>query len=171
MALRLYLPRSGDFPVLPLFRGSRFALVIDQKAPYTLRQNMARRASSSVHPAWLVVLIILAGVLGAGGYWLFSQANDSFRTLTAFPAEAYLENSDGVRGNVYRVEGTISDQLSWSPNAGRLISVNLEAGGNVVALLVPGKFNSVNIQKGQHFTFEVEVAEKGVLKARALRKA
>jgi len=132
---------------------------------------MARRASSSVHPAWLVALIVLAGALGVGGYWLFSQANDPFRTLTVFPVETYLENSDGVRGNVYRVEGMVSDQLSWSPNAGRLISVNLEGGGNIVALLVPGKFNSVNIQKGQRFTFEVEVAEKGVLRARALRKA
>ena len=131
---------------------------------------MARRASSSTHPIWLFALLVLVGVLGGGGYWVFSGINDPFRTLAVLPLGAYLENSNSLRGNVYRIEGTVVNQLGWTPGVGRLYSVEVEGSGDVVALLVPGKLNSVNIQKGQRFTFQIEVGEKGILRANSLRK-
>ena len=132
---------------------------------------MARRASSSTHPAWLFVVFLLVGILAGGGYWIFSQLNDPFRTLTILPVQAYLENSNGFRGNVYRVDGTVANQLGWSPLAGRLYSVEIEGTGDVLPVMIPATFNAVNLQKGQRFAFEIEVGDKGILRARSIRKA
>jgi hypothetical protein len=107
--------------------------------------------------------------MACGGYWVFSLLNDPFRTLTRLPVQNYLENSNALRGNVYRVTGTVANQLGWS-SAGRLYSVEVDGGDNIVALMVPMTFNAINIQKGQRFAFEIEVSEKGILRARSLRK-
>ena len=132
---------------------------------------MSRRASSSTNPLWLfLAFILVAGFIG-GGYWVYSQVSDPFRTLAALPVPAYLDNSDGLRGNVYRVKATVANQLAWSPADGRLYSVEIEDTGDVLALMIPAEFNSVNLQKGQHFNFEVEVADHGILRARNLRKS
>jgi hypothetical protein len=84
--------------------------------------------------------------------------------------EAYLENSSGLRGNVYRVDGAVSNQLGWSSKAGRLYSVDLDGSNDVLPLLIPADFNAINLQKGQRFIFEVEVGEQGILHAKSLRK-
>lgn len=131
---------------------------------------MPRRASSSAHPVWLIAACLLVLGLAGGGYWIYSQISDPFRTLSPLPVEAYLENSSGLRGNTYRVDGTVANQLGWSLKDGRLYSVDLEGSSNVLPVLIPIDFNAVNLQKGQRFTFEVEVGERGILHAKSLRK-
>lgn len=133
---------------------------------------MARRASSSVHPLWIVaVLVLLAGAIG-GGYLLFGRVNDPYRTIAALDVPSYLENSNSLRGNTYKVTGTIMNSLAWSASAGRLFSVEVGSGSatDVLPVLIPVEFNHVNIQKGQKFILKIEVDEKGILKARDLRK-
>ena len=49
-------------------------------------------------------------------------------------------------------------------------TVDVEGGNDVVPLLVPPEFNQINIQKGQKFYFQVEVGDKGLLKAKAIKK-
>ncbi len=132
---------------------------------------MARRARSSTTPAWIAAACLLCLGLAAGGYWVFSQVNDPFRTLAPFPSPAYLENSNSLRGNTYRLTGTVANQLGWSPKTGRLYSIDLDDSGDVLPILIPTAFDAMNLQKGQHFTFEVEVGDRGILKARNLRKA
>ena len=129
---------------------------------------MARRASSSAHPIWMLIAagILLAAL--AGGYFLFGKASDPYRTLTALPVADYLENSNSLRGNVYKLEGTISKSLEFSTANGRLFSV--EVGGDLVPVLVPPQFNSVNIERGQRFSFKIEVGDKGILKAQDVKK-
>ncbi len=129
---------------------------------------MARRASSSAHPIWMLVAggILLAAL--AGGYLIFGKASDPYRTLTVLPVADYLENSNSLRGNVYKVEGTISKALEFSTANGRLFSV--EVGGDLVPILVPPQFNSVNMERGQRFSFKIEVGDKGILKAQDVKK-
>ena len=130
---------------------------------------MPRRASSSANPVWILVIIVfLAGSLG-GGYFLYNTVSDPYRTLTALDTQSYMQNSNSLRGNTYKLSGTIGNQLSWSP-IGRLFSVDVEGGNDVVPLLVPPEFNQINIQKGQKFYFQVEVGDKGLLKAKAIKK-
>src|SRR5262245_24779506 len=133
---------------------------------------MARRASSSLHPLWIVAIVVLLGVAFGGGYFLFGRVKDPYRTVAPLEVSIYLENSNSLRGNTYKITGTIVNSLAWSPTAGRLFSIEVGTGSStdVLPVLIPVGFNHVNIQKGQKFTFKIEVDEKGILKARDLQK-
>ena len=130
---------------------------------------MARRASSSTHPAWILVAAFLVLAAVGGGYILFGKASDPYRTLTPLPIQDYLQNSNSLRGNVYKLDAMISQSLQWSPTAGRLFSV--EAGGEVLPVLVPPQFNSVNIERGQRFYFKIEVGDHGILRVEDVKKS
>ena len=129
---------------------------------------MARRASSSAHPVWIFIAagIVLAAL--GGGYVIFGKASDPYRTMTALPVADYLENSNSLRGNEYKLDGTISKSLEYSSANGRLFSV--EVGGDVLHVLVPPEFNALNIEKGQRYLFKVKVEEKGIIRAEDVRK-
>ncbi len=133
---------------------------------------MPRRASSKLNPGWFVAVAFLAAAAIAGGYFLMSKVNDPYRTINTLDVLAYLENANSLRGNTYRVTGTVWNSLGWSPTAGRLFAVEVGVGkhGDLLPLLVPAALNHVNLQKGQRFTFEVEVVEGGVLRVKSLRK-
>ena len=90
---------------------------------------MARRASSSAHPIWIVVVVLLVVAAIGGGFLLFKSASDPFRTITPLPIEDYLENSNSLRGNVYKIDGTVAKSLAWSQTAGRLFSVEVRRPG------------------------------------------
>lgn len=130
---------------------------------------MARRASSSAHPAWMALTAVLVLAAVAGGYLLFGKANDPYRTLTPLPVADYLQNSNSLRGNVYKIDATVAQSLQWSPTAGRLFSV--EVNGEMLPVLVPPQFNSVNIEKGQRFFFKIEVGDRGILRAQDVKKS
>ena len=130
---------------------------------------MARRASSSAHPAWMLVAVALIVGALAGGYFLFRGASDPYRTMSALPVHDYLQNSNSLRGNVYKLDGTIAAALDWSPVAGRLFSVDV-SGGEVLPIVVPPQFNHVNMERGQRYFFKIEVAEKGILRAQDVKK-
>ena len=129
---------------------------------------MARRASSSAHPVWILLAAFLVIAAVAGGYFLFGKASDPYRTLSPLPVVDYMGNSNSLRGNVYKIEGTVLQSLGWSPTDGRLFSV--EVGSEVLPVRVPRDFNSVNIERGQRFNFKVEVGDSGVLKALDVKK-
>jgi len=131
---------------------------------------MARRASSSSHPLWILAAVALLLGAVAGGYLMYGRSSDPFRTMTALPAQDYLENANSLRGNVYKLDGTVSKLLQYSPTDGRLFSVEVGS-GDVLAVLVPPQFNQVNIERGQHFLFKIEVGDKGILRAQDVKKA
>jgi hypothetical protein len=115
----------------------------------------------------LAIVLVVAAV--AGGYFLFGRSSDPYRTYTSLPVPDYLQNSNSLRGNVYKLEATIGQSLTWSPNAGRLFAV--EANGEVLPVLVPPKFNSVNIERGQRFFFLIKVEDHGILTAEDVKKS
>lgn len=130
---------------------------------------MARRASSSAHPIWLVIAALLGAAGIAGGFLLFRGASDPFRAMNALPVKDYLENSNSLRGNVYKVDGNVARSLAWSPTAGRLLSV--EVGEDVLPILVPAELKKENMERGQRYFFKIEVGDKGVLRAQDVKKA
>jgi len=117
----------------------------------------------------MLAAVALILVALAGGYFLFGRASDPYRGLTPLPVADYLQNSNSLRGNVYKLEATIAGSLQWSPNVGRLFSV--EVNGDVLPVLVPPQFNSVNIEKGQRFFFKIEVGDHGILRAQDVKKS
>lgn len=128
---------------------------------------MARRASSSINPVWFLIVGIVVVAAIAGGMMLKGKVSDPFRTLPVFPIADYMQNSNSLRGNTYKLEGVIGDQLQYN-SAARLFSV--EVAGEPVSLLVPVEFNDRDMRKGQRFIFKVEVADKGVLRAKDVKK-
>lgn len=127
---------------------------------------MARRRKTSIQPVWLVLAaaLVLAAVVGAR--FFPTVASDPYRTVPELDVAAYLENANSLRGNVYRVEGEVANALAWSPESGRLISLDVDNGRNVIPILVTPEFNSMNIQRGQRLIFVMEVDERGVLVSR-----
>ena len=128
---------------------------------------MGRRASSSVNPAWFAIAAVVAVAAIAGGWALKSTVADPYRTLAPFPSADYMQNSNALRGNTYKLEGVVAEQLHYSKSA-RLISVEVD--GEPVSIIVPAELRDVNVQKGQRLLFKVEVGDKGVLKALGVKK-
>lgn len=130
---------------------------------------MARRASSSAHPALILIAVALVIAALGGGAFLFAHANDPYRGLTPLPVADYMQNSNSLRGNFYKLDATVVQPLQWSPSVGRLFSV--EVNGEELPVLVPSQFNSVNIEKGQRFFFKIEVGDHGILRAQDVKKS
>jgi len=116
----------------------------------------------------LIAAVLLIAALGAG-YFLFGKLNDPYRTMSALPVKEYLQNSNSLRGNIYKLEATVTQSLEYSPTGGRLFSVDV--GGEELPVLVPPKFNNINIERGQRFFFKIEVSDKGILQAQDVKKA
>ncbi len=131
---------------------------------------MPRRASSKIHPGWIVVIILLVGLAISGGLFLFKNVQDPFRTTAILDTQLYLENANSLRGNTYRVTGTIRNFIKGN-RTGRLFSVEVDdKGRSVLPILVPESLNKVNIQKGQSFAIRLTVDENGILHVEELRK-
>ena len=131
---------------------------------------MVRRASSSLNPWWAIGVVLLVVAAIFGGWALYRNVSDPFRTLTPLDVNAYLENANSLRGNVYKVTGTVETQLAWAPLKGRLYSVDANEHNDILPLLVPAAFNSMNIQRGQRYFFKIQVGEKGILLVQDIRK-
>ena len=113
-----------------------------------------------------LALVFLGLVLA----WWFSAGNaDPHRTLPDLVVADYLENSDTLPGNTYKITGKVAESLAWSPDSGRLIAVATDSG--IVPVLVTAEFNGMNIQKEQKLVLVVEVDEKGILRTREVDKA
>lgn len=119
----------------------------------------------------LAVAIAVGVVLQHGG-------GDPFRTVPALDLGDYLNNANSLRGNVYKLKGQITQSLGYSRAKGRLFSVTVENEGSpgmngrdVVPILVPSELGYLNLQKGQRYTFRLEVGAAGILKALDMRKS
>jgi hypothetical protein len=132
--------------------------------------GMSRRASSSVHPFWIIGAVALLAVATLGGWALYRSVSDPYRTITPLDVSVYLENANSLRGNVYKVTASVNTQLAWAPREGRLYSVEVEGRSDILPLMIPASFNSINVQKGQRYFFKIEVGEKGILRVEDIRK-
>ncbi len=139
---------------------------------------MSRRASAKLHPIHIAAVLLLLTAAVVGGWYVAGQVADPFRTIPRLDVEAYLENANTLRGNVYKIEASIANQLAWEPDGARLFAIEQYgaasgelAAGAVLPLLVPPTHKSLNIQKGQHYHIEVEVVEGGLLKTLSLVKS
>lgn len=132
---------------------------------------MSRRTRSSSHFGILLGGLVIALVLVALGGYFLSSSGQPYRTAAEFPVEQYLEESSSLRGNTYRLSGSVINSISWVPGVGRLISLQVSDSASPVPLIVPVSLGEVNVQKGQRFDFLVEVRENGVLYATKLTKS
>jgi len=134
--------------------------------------GMARRHRRRPFPLLpLTAALALLAVLIGAGLLLQNVASDPFRAMQPLEADVYLENANSLRGNRYRMTGTIEHALAWSADQGRLFSVRVEDGGRrLLGVIIPAELSHLNIQRGQRYNFSVEVGERGMLYVKELSK-
>ena len=137
---------------------------------------MPRRASSGISVGQIFGLLAgIVFILAFGGalYWLVAGGglsgggSDGPRVSADrdLIVNEYLENANALRGNAYNISGKVQEQLKWTPDRGRLISLDVSdaSGSAPLPIHVPRDFNNVNIESGAEFTFVVEVGASGIL--------
>lgn len=140
---------------------------------------MARRAKTTLSPLQLTGIIGGIVIIAALGLLLLKGGGTTRPTFAGSAPELdlrdYLDNSNALGNNTYHIEGVIDERLdNWSSGQGRLFSVLAEEGSRQapLALLVPARFNGINIQRGQRYSFKVTVqARTGILEVIELSKA
>jgi len=129
---------------------------------------MARKKSSSRSKSLLPIAAGFFVIVALGFVFLGSKDKSTHRTAPSLNVGAYLENSNSLRGNTYKLEGKVAESLAWSPDSGRLIAIEVD--NEIIPVLVTADFNEMNIQKEQRLVFLVAVDEKGILRTRKLSK-
>ena len=130
---------------------------------------MARKRKSPPRAGWILGLVTVGILLFATIYLLGSKDSNPARTTPPLDVASYLANANSLRGNIYKLEGTVAESLAWSPDSGRLIAVQTE--DDIIPILVTPDFNAMNIQKEQQLEFILEVDEKGILRTRKVTKS
>ncbi len=134
---------------------------------------MPRRRSSPVPlTTWVLLVVPAAGAVYFG--WRALRGPESpFPGVPELKSSDYFENANSLRGNTYQVTGTVEDNLRWSPDHGRLISVSVETAdgspGDPLPIAIPPSITE-NVQAGQSFVFKLKVGEGGVLTAEAMAR-
>jgi hypothetical protein len=132
-------------------------------------RTMSRRQQSFSGVMWLWILLA-AVILGGGGYFLLSRSPSSLRNAQELDAALYATSADSLRGNTYKVDAVVDNLLATSATGGRLISITVDGGRQVLPMVVPKEFNAINLQKQQKYNFLVKVGDKGVLSATEVKK-
>jgi hypothetical protein len=130
---------------------------------------MARKKTSTLPKGLIPMGAALLAIVVLGFVFLGSKDKSTHRTVPSLDVASYLENSNSLRGNVYKIEGKVSESLAWSPESGRLIAIEVDE--EIIPVLVTPDFNDMNIQKEQRLVFLVAVDEKGILRTRKVEKS
>lgn len=137
---------------------------------------MPRRAKTGLQTIHYISIAAFIGVVAFGGYFLLGHKSDaSFGGTAELNISDYLQNSNALSNNTYRFEGVVGERLdNWRSGEGRLFSVLVDENGQSapVPVLVPSKFNSMNMQRGERFRFKATVqAETGLLLTQEMAKS
>lgn len=122
---------------------------------------MARRASSKSNPAATIGILVAVLFLLGGGFFLLNRKPAGF-TDPPLPVEAFLNNANSLRGNVYSVEGRVN---SIRPrDEAKFVHLRVEASGGDqhIFVVVPNTLNTVNIEREQKYAFKVEIEKGGI---------
>lgn len=140
---------------------------------------MPRRASSGIHlgqilgiggailgfvvAAVLLIRVVGGDLLGGGGATARGSAGPG--KAEDLQIATYIDNANSLRGNVYQVRGKVEEILKYTPDRGRLITVDATQGAEqaLLPVLVPETFSGINIDRGSEFTFVVRVDRGGIL--------
>ena len=141
---------------------------------------MPRRASSGVNIGQIIgIAVAIIAFFAIAAVLIFLIAGDLFggsggsrgnSRAEPIDVSSYLDNANSLRGNQYRVDGTIQSMLRWT-DRGRLISFEANDGqmSSPVPILVPEEIKN-NLERGAEMSFDVEVGRDGTLNAIAVNK-
>ncbi|MDB4617460.1 hypothetical protein OAE61_01345 [Verrucomicrobiales bacterium] len=145
---------------------------------------MPRRASSGINTGqiigisaavigFLLAAVLMIKVVGGdlfGGGGNGGGNSTSFKNASELRLTAYRDNANSLRGNVYKVTGRVEETLKWTPDRGRLISLDATSDGisMPVPVMIPEDFSSINIDRGAEMSMVVRVGRDGTLTAESI---
>lgn len=133
---------------------------------------MARRASSSTNPT--LIIGIAVGVIAVifGGKFLMSKKKESFSDINPLVVQELLDNGNSLRNNEYLIEGKIDERFFRDGNSSSLVSVRVKAdsGEEIVPVMIPEKFNNLNIEREQRYAFKLRFEQGGIPVATAISR-
>jgi len=133
---------------------------------------MARRASSSTKPALIIGIAVAVIAVIFGGKFLMSKKKESFSDMNPLAVQDLLDNGNSLRNNEYLIEGKIDERFFRDGNTSSVVSVRVKAdsGEEVVPVMIPEKFNNLNIEREQRYAFKVRFEQGGIPVATAISR-
>ena len=133
---------------------------------------MPRRASSHIHPGYILgaVALIVAAILV--GKTILGKSRNAFANVLPLDIGQLMENANSLRGNEYVVEGQIDEKLQWTSDRGQLISVRVKTpgGDEFIGIMIPPQFNRLNMDVKQKYAFRVQFQQGGIAIATAIQR-
>lgn len=133
---------------------------------------MARRASSSINPT--LIIGIAVGVIAVifGGKFLMTKKKESFGDVTPLAVQELLDNGNSLRNNEYLIEGKIDERFFRDGNNSSFVSVRVkvDSGEEIVPVMIPEKFNKLNIEREQRYAFKLRIEQGGIPVATAISR-
>ncbi|MFM2198408.1 MAG: hypothetical protein RLZZ505_1840 [Verrucomicrobiota bacterium] len=133
---------------------------------------MARRASSSTNPILIIGIVIAVVALFFGGRFFMTKKKESFAGTNPLVVQDLLDNGNSLRNNEYLIEGKIDERFFRDGNTSSVVSVRVkaESGEEIVPVMIPAKFNNLNIEREQRYAFKVRFEQGGIPVATAISR-
>ena len=125
---------------------------------------MARRASSSTNPILIIGIVVAVVALIFGGKLFMSKKKKSFTDVNPLAVQDLLDNGNSLRNNEYLIEGKIDERFFRDGNTSSVVSVRMKAESSeeIVPVVIPAKFNKLNIEREQRYAFKVRFEQGGI---------
>ncbi len=125
---------------------------------------MARRASSSTNPFLIIGIVVAVVALFFGGKAIFTINRPSSSGTNKLVVQELLDNGNSLRNNEYLIEGKIDERFFRDGNTSSVVSVRVkgESGEEIVPVMIPAKFNNLNIEREQLYAFKVRFEQGGI---------
>ena len=126
---------------------------------------MPRRASSGANPLTIIiVLLVLAAVGYALKAFIGGGKDEAFADTPELSISDFQENANSLRGNTYRIDGTVDEKLRFDPDKGQVLSVFVEQTGESGFLVVelPADADFGNVEVRQNYRFQLEFRNGGI---------
>jgi len=135
---------------------------------------MARRSKSKSKANFTAYIIIAVAVIAAlfVGKLYLNKRSEHFAGTSELPISDYKQNPNSFSGNTYRVTGKITERLKYTPDEGQLVSLFVDQssqGKGNIAIRIPADKASVNLERGQSYTFKVDINREGLPVALAIK--
>ncbi|MFT3992137.1 MAG: hypothetical protein QM680_12075 [Luteolibacter sp.] len=133
---------------------------------------MARRASSSIHPGYIIGAVVVIAAVIFGGKWLTGKKGPAFGDVAKLDVQELLVNGNSLRGNEYSVEGQVDRKLRWTTGSGQVVSVRVVSEGveNFIGIEIPPELSKTNIEIKQRYAFRVKFRQGGIPVATAIER-
>ena len=99
------------------------------------------------------------------GKFFLDKRAEHFAGLNELSLTDLKESGTSLSGNEYRITGEIAERRNLTDDRGLLISVNPESNtkdSGLIPVHIPPGLNSINLERGHHYSFKVEIDREGL---------